>query len=94
MLACDSCAGWVHARCDGLAPADLRAIEDGRHPQWGARYVCAVCRRAHCGTILQLLRVEDREYPPPAKREGRRCPLHPTPRAHRRPPPDGHAPPP
>jgi hypothetical protein len=60
MLACDSCSGWVHARCDGLSPGDLSAIEKGTHEAWGARYICAVCRRAACRAVLAALRAEDR----------------------------------
>jgi len=60
MLACDSCSGWVHARCDSLSPAELKAIEQGSHGSWGSRYICPVCRRSGAGQILGSLFEEDR----------------------------------
>jgi hypothetical protein len=60
MACCDGCESWIHAACDSMTGEDLRMIEEGRHPVWGKKYLCPLCRHGNMVKLISLLRSEDR----------------------------------
>jgi hypothetical protein len=56
MLVCDGCKVWVHAGCAGISEDEYNETSEGEHPIYSKEFLCRMCCRQRCQSIIQALR--------------------------------------
>ena len=60
MLVCDACKVWVHAGCAGISQDEYDLTSDGKHVIYSKEFLCRMCCRERCKTLIKELQKEDR----------------------------------
>jgi len=59
MLVCDCCGLWVHAGCANLTREEYEQTNKGNHPVYAKEFLCRMCCKKRCITIIHQLQKED-----------------------------------